>query len=538
MPSEHPPSSGPVSISRAVRHHLAVVSTVLLLGALAGWLYATSVPTTYTSTARVLVNPSVGNPFTPTPASVRQDELTSLETEAQVGRSAEVLAAVTEQNPALTIQALERGLRITVPANTQILEISYSATDPVLAQQAADGVANAYLANRDRRFTEVNSARIEAVESQTVGVVTELRAATAAAQVGNKAERLFQAELADALRNELVSLRAQRTALENSQGPAGSVIAPASEPRSAGHLTAILMPVGGGLAGLALGCLLAGLLERFAGVVRSAPEVEAAGLPVVAAVPAPGWHARLWRRDGGDAFDTTIRRLRATILDLDPRPDVIAVAPAGTGWSDADISEAVAESFAKAGHRVVLVLTDGHPTTGGLGIEEQGLAQALLYERLNVLNLLKPSVEPLLCLLLDGGFTAQTRELLVADRLRAVLGPLIEEGHLVVLQAPGIDSADGEAIVGAADLGLVVVTVGLTRPHEVLQVAKQLRTRGTALAALVIGPRGSARRARRPARPSILPGVADTGAGGRADLDVDPVQEATVPRNPLRRPPR
>ena len=44
-------------------------------------------PTTYTSTARVLVNPSVGNPFVPTPASVRQDELTSLETEAQVVRS-------------------------------------------------------------------------------------------------------------------------------------------------------------------------------------------------------------------------------------------------------------------------------------------------------------------------------------------------------------------------------------------------------------------------------------------------------------------
>ena len=134
------------------------------------------------------------------------------------------------------------------------------------------------------------------------------------------------------------------------------------------------------------------------------------------------------------------------------------------------MSEAVAESFAKAGHRVVHVQIDAHPTTGGLGIEEQGLAQALLYERLNVLDLLQPSVEPLLCLLPDGGFTEQSRELLVADRLRAVLSPLIEAGHLVIIQSPGIDSAEGEAVFGAADLGLVVVTVGRTRPREVEQV--------------------------------------------------------------------
>ena len=47
----------------------------------------------------MLVNPSVGNPFAPTPASVRQDELTSLETEAQVARSAEVLGAVAAPEP-------------------------------------------------------------------------------------------------------------------------------------------------------------------------------------------------------------------------------------------------------------------------------------------------------------------------------------------------------------------------------------------------------------------------------------------------------
>ena len=221
-------------------------------------------------------------------------------------------------------------MQVSVPPNTRILEISYSASDPVVAQQVANAVAQAYLDNRTRRSDAVNEARIDRVENQTLAVVNDLRAATAAAQVGSPARRSFQAELADALRNELVSLRAQRSSPEQ-RVPTGALISPASSATNAGALTELLMPVGGALAGLVIGCLLAVLLQRFRGKVRSGSEVEAAGLPVVAAVPPPSRRTRLLRRGDAEAVDTTIRRLRATILDLDPRPNVISIAPAG--WS-------------------------------------------------------------------------------------------------------------------------------------------------------------------------------------------------------------
>jgi succinoglycan biosynthesis transport protein ExoP len=525
MQPEHQPTHGRTSTVRAVRHHWAVVLVCLALGALAGWAYGQSVPATYTSSARVLVNPSAGNPFAPTPASVRQEELTSLETEAQVARSAEVLRDVAGRSPDLTTAQLERRVQVTVPPNTQVLEISYSATDPVVARQVSNAVAKAYLANRTRRSEEVNAARIQSVETQTLGVVDDLRAATAAAQVGTPAERSFQAELADALRNELVSLRAQRSALENSDSPAGAVISPASSATHAWVLTRLLLPAGGALLGLALGLLLAVLLERYRGVVRATSEVEESGLPVMAAVPPPSRRTRRLRGGDSEAVDSTIRRLRTTILELDPRPNVIAVAPAGGGSSNADVSEAVAESFVKAGHRVVLVRTDGPPATGGLRVAETGLAQALLHDRLSVLSLLQPGVDPLLSLLPGGGFTAESRELLVSDRLRAVLSPLIAAGHLVILQSPGLDSAEGEALVGAADLGLVVVTVGGTRPRDVEQAAG-LAARGAALAALVVGPRGS--------------GYLSTRSGGvlqPADNDVDSAstEDDEVSGDPLKR---
>ncbi|GAB6985662.1 Wzz/FepE/Etk N-terminal domain-containing protein [Nocardioides pyridinolyticus] len=517
---ETPVAHDHVSMARAVRHHPAPVIVCVLLGAVLGWLYAGSAPATYTSLARVLVNPAVGNPYAPVPSSVRQDEATSLETEAQVVRSVEVLGAVARSDPTLTTEALERGVQVVVPPNTQLLEISYSAGDPEVARAATDAVATAYLQNRRQRFEQVNQARIERVAARTDDVIRELRAATAAAESTTRSDRSFQIELAGALRSELVSLRAQRTVLENTETPPGEIIRPATEPASAGGLTARVLPVAGALLGLALGCLIALVRERTSGAVRSAVEVEQAAVPVVAAVPRQSWRARLpFRRRSGEAFDTTIRRLRAALLDIEPRPDVIAVAPAGAGGSCAEVAEAVAESFARAGHRVVLVQTDGPATRGGLVLGEQGLADALVHERLDPMDLLHPSVEPLLCLLPSGVPTAQSRELFVVDRLRAVLAPLVAAGNLVVLQAPGLDTVEGEALVGAADLGLVVVTLGTTRPREVEQVAAApARTRGTVLAALVVGPRDVTRRRVPGAGGTLLPGSERKESAGTARI--------------------
>ena len=176
-------------------------------------------PATYTSTARVLVNPTVGNPFTPTPASVRQDQETSLATEAQVARSAEVLSAVLV--PGLALEGLERRVRVNVPANTQILEISFTAGDPVVAQRVVDAVAAAYLANRERRFGDVTDARIERLENQTVRVVDDLRQATD----GRPARQRGQAHV-----QQPAGRRAQERAGEPSRAAHGT-----GEPRSPGR---------------------------------------------------------------------------------------------------------------------------------------------------------------------------------------------------------------------------------------------------------------------------------------------------------------
>ena len=169
--------------------------------------------------------------------------------------------------------------------------------------------------------------------------------------------------------------------------------------------------------------------------------------------------------------------------------------PVGVGRSDHLVSEALAESFARAGHQVVLVRTDGEPAAGSLAVEHDGLAEVLLHERLSVQDLLQPSVEPLLSLLPAGRVTDQTRDLLSAERLRTALDPLVDAGYLVVIQSPGVETVEGEAFLGAADLGLVVITVGRSRPRELASLTKRGWRRGTTLGAVVVGRRLPFRRA-------------------------------------------
>ena len=370
MRSDHAQVPPRPLVWRAARHHFILVVACLIAGVLVGWFLSTAQPRTYASSANVLVNPAVGNPFAPTPASVRQDEATSLETEARVARSAAVLSKVAVDDPSLTLSEIQRGASITVPPNTQVLELTFTSADPGLTRQVVNAWAKAYLANREARSGEVNAARIARVESQTQTVVEDLRAATVAAQAGSGANRLFQTELASALRNQLVSLRAQRSYLETSVTPAGSVISPASRAVSTGKMTPLLLLGGGALGGLVLGCLIAAIRERAAGVVRSAAEVEATGLPVLAASPAQRPKDRLRRIRGRERHEATIRRVRAKILDLRPTPQVIAVTPVGAGGPDAPVTEALAESFARAGLRVALVRTDtGSDGAAGHGVD-------------------------------------------------------------------------------------------------------------------------------------------------------------------------
>jgi hypothetical protein len=70
-----------------------------------------------------------------------------------------------------------------------------------------------------------------------------------------------------------------------------------------------------------------------------------------------------------------------------------------------------------------------------------------------------------------------------------VLAPLVEAGHLVIIQSPSLDRVEGEAVMKAADLGLAVMTTGRTRIAALDQVVRTFGGKKPPLAALVVGRR-------------------------------------------------
>ena len=136
----HPvPSEGTLDIrefmSKVGRHKwliLLVAASVTLLVA----IYSYSRPSVYESTAQFLVRPTLVQPLQSNPF-----DTVSMPTEMQLVTSAQV-AEIAQQDDRgnLTLQDALDSVSVTNPANTQILDISYSAHSPAEAQAGSASV--------------------------------------------------------------------------------------------------------------------------------------------------------------------------------------------------------------------------------------------------------------------------------------------------------------------------------------------------------------------------------------------------------------
>lgn len=503
-------------VVNTLRRRFALILVCALLGVAAGWFYGESQPSSYTSSSSVLVNPADGNPYSP---SGLADDLISLETEALIVTSDAVLQLVAEEAAGdRTPAELEARVQVVVPANTQILQISYRAADPEVARDTAQAFATAYLDNRLQRAEDVSAAQMAVVESQTEKVLEDLRTATEASQTGSRADRAFQAELASALNSELVNLRAQLGALENTSVQPGRIISPAGLPGDGG-LMQLVFPVAGGLAGLFLGFLLGLLLERKRGRAWSPHDVEVTGLPVLANL-STGSPVRRSRVSNSERFNEAIRRVRAAVLDADMRRGIIAVASCSGRGVEPGIADALAVSLARTRHDVILVdadrriagrsaVPDGHP----------GLTDLLSGKHSDVRTVLVPDEERGIRVLPRGEVAPEDSDSFVKERLVSSLEPLLTECDFLVLRAPSLHSTQGEALAAAADLTIAVVTVGGTRRSELVGVVQRAYDSQTAFLGAFLIPR---RRGIPPFRSRSGGGAKSTRGKKQRQVDEEP----------------
>src|SRR5262245_9453865 len=179
----------------------------------------------YSSTAEVQVTPITAtqilsaNPYW---------TLANMENEVHVVQSAAV--------GALADRALDGAgggsLSVNVPANTQILQIGYTHTDPETARDGAQAFANAYLTYRTRVAVDAYAAARQGFQSQIDELREDLEAAQAdleAAPAGSSDEVVAQNQI-DQLSSQIAGLNTQVASLVAPEITPGTLIQPADVP--------------------------------------------------------------------------------------------------------------------------------------------------------------------------------------------------------------------------------------------------------------------------------------------------------------------
>lgn len=260
-----------------VRRRWAWIVCSMLVGVVLALSYLTVAETSYSSTAKVLVE-ATGPTATPTGARTTSDEI-NLDTEAQLVTSEPVAERAGELlSSDLSAVALADHVRVTVPPNTTVLAITYTAGDASDAQRGAQMFARAYLENRQETAQAKVDADIKRLEDQIDQTTVDIQDvdATLLRLTGPKerADRAYQLARRAALSNQLQSYNAELAPINGDKVDPGEVIVDAQLPKRPVDPNPWLIIPAGLMVGLVLGLAAAAWRERSDKRIHSAADVE------------------------------------------------------------------------------------------------------------------------------------------------------------------------------------------------------------------------------------------------------------------------
>jgi capsular polysaccharide biosynthesis protein len=355
------------ALGTALRHSAVLILLLVTLGTLAGMAAGVKRSEDHTAQASILVSPLEGNPFYP---SGRGDDLINLETEAQVVGSDPVAREVVNRlGGAVSPVDVLAGLKVTVPPNTQILTIRYTAGSDDEAVRRAQGFADAYLDYRRQSSERVVRSRSERIQDQVDAQNATLSNLVARSNVEtNVANKNLLREQINGVTTQIDQLQAQLAELQTGSVDPGQVITPAGV---VGGSSLDVVGVYGALglfAGLALGLLVVFVRARSENRIHHADEVTSSGLPLLGSISmgeVTTTNSSIVASEGsGDvAIGEGLQGLRVAVLARERRrPMRILYASAAHGSPSP--RAALGLAYATASSSLATVLVDA---TGGAG---------------------------------------------------------------------------------------------------------------------------------------------------------------------------
>jgi uncharacterized protein involved in exopolysaccharide biosynthesis len=520
--SQRPDSFEPGDYLEVLRRRWWITLVLAIAGLLIAAAYVKEAPKIYTASAAVSVTATAAN--TSTVTGSRTSGTIDMDSQAQVVQSvtlADIAAGVLHSNPAagklrdLTGSQLSKKVNVTVPANSDVLQIACSTSDPQAAAACAEAFASTYLkyessATKSQLSSELGKLQSQISTLQHTAANLSAQIATLPSNSTQKAND--QAQLKSD--NSLASSLSRQEGLVQAQGAntsAGSIITPAAAPSTPTSPQALLILPSGLITGLLIGLIVAFWVDRRDKRIHGARDIERyLDLPVMLSVSAKkhGTQPSLVgpRSRTGQAFAELAHGAAAALGEGN---HVLVVAGTSAGPGGGVTAANLAAALARTHSEVVLVCADLHasviPELFHLG-QGRGLAEVLAGNATVSEVARRPADFPRLRVVTPGVDTSFALYNFQHDATRDLISELRRSFPFVIIEAQASgEGGDTFALAEFADAALIAVEVAKTERPEVAECLRRLdRLRTTVLGAVLIPPFSAAGRSRtgRPDEPA------------------------------------
>lgn len=464
-------TSYPESRPADITHYFGVLRgrwRPIIAGAATGLLAATGflaiTGSSYTATTDLNINVISTDPFN---AQRSASGLLDGVTEAQIAGSYVVAARAAETLAnGFTPDDLRDGVDVSTISDATIMRISYTADSPDEARDAADALAEAYLAYRAAQARERLGGVIEQIEERLAGLREELTDANAraAASEPGTTEANQAASDRDLITIEIDSLLEEKNALDLINTSGGSVLNSASEnslvsgPRLAPAL------LGGLFGGLILGVIAAFVLDATNRRLSSVRDVErVTGGPVLTRITTKGPSvppvgATL------DQLRTARERLYAS---LEPGRNVIALFDCTRSSHPSDVPVGLAAVLARGGRTAQVVFPGITREFRDLAV--RNLKLHIVESRPGGTRYSTADGRLSLHVPTTGGLDSEP-DGLITDYVKDVITSSDRESFLFVALPPSAPQASLLAAGRLADAIGLIVTVATTRAQDLTDI--------------------------------------------------------------------